>query len=547
MNNFTVMMRLLKLVKPLTFYIFVAVVTGVLGFLCASFITVFAGFGLLSIMGLNNFTLQSIFIIISIFAVSRGILHYIEQACNHYIAFRILALIRDKVFEAIRRLSPAKLDNENKGNLVALVTSDIELLEVFYAHTISPLIISLITTTIMVCFIGYYHITLGIISLLAYIIVGIIIPITASKMTKKVGLLYRNDFGNMNSYFLDSLRGIQEVIQFNNGEQRINGINNQSDKMESSFYHLKRISGVTVAFTGSIILAFTIILLLFSSTLYINNQINFDAVVITTLILLTSFGSVISLANLGSGLSTTLASGNRVLNLLDEQPIVKEVNNGEDIKFTSANINKINFSYDKEIILKELSLNIIPNKINGIIGKSGSGKSTILKLLMRFRDVDSGSVVISSKNIQNINTKSLRNSQSFVTQHTQIFHDTIENNIKIANISATYEQVVSAAKKASLHEFIIQLPNSYKTIIGELGDNLSGGERQRIGIARAFLHDAPLLLLDEPTSNLDSLNEAVILKSLKQDTNRTIVIVSHRLSTLNIADNLYICESSRKS
>ena len=547
MNNFTVMMRLLKLVKPLTFYIFVAVVTGVLGFLCASFITVFAGFGLLSIMGLNNFTLQSIFIIISIFAVSRGILHYIEQACNHYIAFRILALIRDKVFEAIRRLSPAKLDNENKGNLVTLVTSDIELLEVFYAHTISPLIISLITTTIMVCFIGYYHITLGIISLLAYIIVGIIIPITASKMTKKEGLLYRNDFGNMNSYFLDSLRGIQEVIQFNNGEQRINGINNQSDKMESSFYHLKRISGVTVAFTGSIILAFTIILLLFSSTLYINNQINFDAVVITTLILLTSFGSVISLANLGSGLSTTLASGNRVLNLLDEQPIVKEVINGEDIKFTSANINNINFSYDKEIIIKELSLNIIPNKINGIIGKSGSGKSTILKLLMRFRDVDSGSVVISSKNIQNINTKSLRNSQSFVTQHTQIFHDTIENNIKIANISATYEQVVSAAKKASLHEFIIQLPNSYKTIIGELGDNLSGGERQRIGIARAFLHDAPLLLLDEPTSNLDSLNEAVILKSLKQDTNRTIVIVSHRLSTLNIADNLYICESSRKS
>lgn len=548
-SGIKVMGKLIGLVKPLLHIMILAIFMGVLGFLCSIFITILGGFGLVNILGINtSLSLKTIFLVVTIFAVLRGILRYLEQASNHYIAFKILALIRNKVFTSLRKLAPAKLEGKDKGNLISIITSDIELLEVFYAHTISPIIIAFLTSLIMVIFIGKYNIVLGVIALLGYITVGVIIPIVSYKKGEDVGKDYRNNFGEMNSFFLDSLRGIRESIQYNATKKRLKDINNLTEKLDEKQKKLKDYEGNIKAVTDGAILTFSLLMLFVSIYLNSKNIINFEGVLISTISMMSSFGPVTALSNLANNLFHTLASGNRVLDILEEEPVVYEITNKKDISFESLKCENVNFSYDKEEILKEISLNIPKNKIVGIQGKSGSGKSTLLKLLMRFWDVNCGEIKISNENIKNINTSSLRDMESYVTQSTYLFNDTIKNNIKIAKENATMEEIIEASKKASLHEFIEKLPKGYETNVGELGDSLSGGEKQRIGIARAFLHNGPLILLDEPTSNLDSLNEGIILKSLKEECkDKTVVLVSHRKSTMNITDILYKMKGGRFS
>ena len=548
-SGIKVMGKLIGLVKPLLHIMILAIFMGVLGFLCSIFITILGGFGLVNILGINtSLSLKTIFLVVTIFAVLRGILRYLEQASNHYIAFKILALIRNKVFTSLRKLAPAKLEGKDKGNLISIITSDIELLEVFYAHTISPIIIAFLTSLIMVIFIGKYNIVLGVIALLGYITVGVIIPIVSYKKGEDVGKDYRNNFGEMNSFFLDSLRGIRESIQYNATKKRLEDINNLTEKLDEKQKKLKDYEGNIKAVTDGAILTFSLLMLFVSIYLNSKNIINFEGVLISTISMMSSFGPVTALSNLANNLFHTLASGNRVLDILEEEPVVYEITNKKDISFESLKCENVNFSYDKEEILKEISLNIPKNKIVGIQGKSGSGKSTLLKLLMRFWDVNGGEIKISNENIKNINTSSLRDMESYVTQSTYLFNDTIKNNIKIAKENATMEEIIEASKKASLHEFIEKLPKGYETNVGELGDSLSGGEKQRIGIARAFLHNGPLILLDEPTSNLDSLNEGIILKSLKEECkDKTVVLVSHRKSTMNITDILYKMKEGRFS
>lgn len=548
-SGIKVMGKLIGLVKPLLHIMILAIFMGVLGFLCSIFITILGGFGLVNILGINtSLSLKTIFLVVTIFAVLRGILRYLEQASNHYIAFKILALIRNKVFTSLRKLAPAKLEGKDKGNLISIITSDIELLEVFYAHTISPIIIAFLTSLIMVIFIGKYNIVLGVIALLGYITVGVIIPIVSYKKGEDVGKDYRNNFGEMNSFFLDSLRGIRESIQYNATKKRLEDINDLTEKLDEKQKKLKDYEGNIKAVTDGAILTFSLLMLFVSIYLNSKNIINFEGVLISTISMMSSFGPVTALSNLANNLFHTLASGNRVLDILEEEPIVYEIINKKDISFESLKCENVTFSYDKEEILKDVSLDITKNKIVGIQGKSGSGKSTLLKLLMRFWDVNGGEIKISNQNIKNINTSSLRDMESYVTQSTYLFNDTIKNNIKIAKENATMEEIIEASKKASLHEFIEKLPKGYETNVGELGDSLSGGEKQRIGIARAFLHNGPLILLDEPTSNLDSLNEGIILKSLKEECkDKTVVLVSHRKSTMNITDILYKMKGGRFS
>ncbi len=549
-SSFNVMARLIGLVKPLAPVMIIAIAMGSFGYFCASFITVFGAYAVIDIIENSGVNTMLFIKVIAVIAVLRGVLHYIEQYCNHFIAFKLLALIRDKVFTALRKLAPAKLDGKDKGNLVSIITSDIELLEVFYAHTVSPICIAFITSAVVICFIGSFNVLLGVIALLAHLSVGVIIPITVSKKSKQSGESHRERVGGLNTYFLDSLRGLKEILQFNYITERKEKIAELSEQIESSNKEIKKHIGRTYSLTNFVILTFSAIMLFSSAYLYTSNIINLTSVIVPTIMLFSSFGAVTSVANLGAGLSGTIASGNRVLDILDDTPIVSEVENGKDICFNGANFNNVNFAYKGnggENILDNFSLNIEKNKILAICGKSGCGKSTALKLLMRFYDVQSGDVLISSENIKNINTQSLRDNESFVTQQTHIFHDTIENNIKIANVNASREEVITAAKSASLHEFIMSLPNGYDTEVGELGDTISGGEKQRIGIARAFLHGANLILLDEPTSNLDSLNEAVILKSLKECSDKTVVLVSHRKSTLKIAHAVLNMETTRQS
>lgn len=540
-SGFQVMKKLIGLVRPLSGYMILAVTMGLVGHLCATFITVFGGFAIVAV--LKGAATAAIFGTVAVFALVRGGLRYAEQACNHFIAFKLLALIRDKVFGALRRLCPAKLEGKDKGDLISVITSDIELLEVFYAHTISPICIAFLFTVVMVCFIGSYHPALGLLALAAYGTVGILIPLLTAKLSGDSAMRFRTKSGKLSAYVLDSLRGLPETIQYGQGQARMDAMNAQTDAIAKEGEQMKRTEGRNTAVTGTVILMFDLAMLFASAAL-----LDFEGCLITTLAMMSSFGPVTALAALGATLQSTLAAGNRVLDILEEHPVAEDITGKEPISFHGAAANHVTFAYDNETILNDFSIDIPEGKVTGIIGRSGSGKSTLLKLLMRFWKVQQGEVAVSGRSVEEINTENLRQMESFVTQQTHLFHDSIRNNLRIAKQNATDEELIAACKKASVHDFIMGLPKGYDTEVGELGDTLSGGERQRLGLARAFLHDAPFLLLDEPTSNLDSLNEAVILKALHEGCReKTVVLVSHRKSTMGIADKVYSVEQGRVS
>ena len=548
-SGFTVMMRLVGLVKPLIGYMILAIIMGIMGHLCASFITIFGGYAVAYLLGLHTpFSLPTMFVAVAIFALLRGFLRYAEQACNHFIAFKLLALIRDKVFGALRRLCPAKLDGRDKGNLISVITSDIELLEVFYAHTISPVVIAVIFSAILCWFIGSYHVMLGGIALAAYLTVGLVIPVVTSCLSGDSGIRFRTRSGELSGFVLDSLRGLLETLQYGQGVDRLQEMNRRSEALSEDEQRMKRTAGRNQAVTNTVILIFDLLMLFGAAMLYTRNQIDFLGVLVPTIALMSSFGPCVALAALGSTLQNTFAAGNRVLDILEENPVVEEIHGKEEITFAGASVDHVHFAYGEETILEDVSVEIPEGAIVGIVGRSGSGKSTLLKLLMRFWEVQKGVVRISDTDINQINTTNLRDMEAFVTQETHLFHDSIRNNLRIAKLDATEEEIMAACKKASVHDFIMSLSQGYDTTVGELGDTLSGGERQRLGMARAMLSNASLIALDEPTSNLDSLNEAVILRSLREECkNRTVVLVSHRQSTMRIADQVYSVEHGRMS
>jgi ATP-binding cassette subfamily C protein len=544
-----IMARMIKLVRPLAGFMCLAVFLGVCGFLCAGFITIMGGYAMLDVLKFETpFPLKTVFICVLFLAVFRAAFRCTEQYLNHYIAFTLLALIRNRVFGALRRLCPAKLEGRDKGDLISVITSDIELLEVFYAHTVSPVCIAAVMTIIMTLFISVQNILLGMIALCAYICVGVIVPIVIYKLSGNTADEYRAQSGQLSAFVLENLRGLDETIQYDAGEYRVSELKDRADKLAVKQEKISRNMGINAAITNSVILIFDLVMLFSALAMYNAGSIDLSQVLISVIAMMSSFGPCVALANLGSVLQNTLASGNRVLDILDEVPVTEEITNGRDIHFSGAKAKNVTFAYGEGTILDGFTLGIDKGKITGIVGKSGSGKSTFLKLLMRFWQTNKGEICMSGENINSINTKSLRENESFVTQDTQLFHETIEYNVKIAKLCATRDEVIEACKKASIHDFIMTLPNGYDTQVGELGETLSGGERQRIGLARAFLHNAPLMLLDEPTSNLDSLNEAVILKSLMdKDDDKTVVLVSHRPSTMRICDVTHSVENGRMS
>ena len=568
-SDLAIMRKLIVLVKPLTGVMLTGIILGVLGFLCAIFLTILGGYGILkgilelpALHGLSGDGLfmpggvisfvtgswQKLFTVISLFAVARGSLHYGEQYCNHYIAFRILAIIRHKVFAILRKLCPAKLEGKEKGNLISVITSDIELLEVFFAHTVSPIAIAFLTSLIMLIFIGKQHILAGGIAFFAYLTVGVLLPIWNGKRSAEAGMALRSEMGELNNFVLDSLYGLDEIQQYHVGEKQAMEMDERSKRLSAFQRNLSSFEGSQRAVTNLAIQLFSWGMLFTMLFLYQRNAVSFSEMLLSTLAMMSSFGPVVALSSLSNTLNQTLASGERVLSLLEEEPAVEEVSNGENIGFNGANVEKLTFSYQYEIILKQVSIDIPKGKVLGIHGVSGSGKSTLLKLLMRFWDTKKGEILFSGKDVKEINTDCLRKMTSYVTQDTILFHDTIGKNIAVAKLSATQEEIENAAKKASIHAFIMSLPKGYETKVGELGDSLSDGEKQRIGLARAFLHDAELLLLDEPTSNLDVLNEGIILQSLeKEKEGKTVVLVSHRQSTMSLADRIYEMEKGRVS
>ncbi|MDK7281543.1 ABC transporter ATP-binding protein [Haemophilus seminalis] len=549
-NGFVVMGHLLKLVTPLAHIMAFTITMGTLGFLAAIFIMVLGAMGLVNLLNFDtHLSFSGILTALIVLAVARGALRYLEQMSGHYIAFKLLALLRDKVFSSLRRLAFVKLQDKQAGQLVSLVTNDIELLEVFYAHTIAPIMIAFFTSVILLLVFAHLSGWFVLVALAAYLTVGVILPIITTKLAREDGRRYRELVGEMNDFFLDSVRGMKEIQLFGYAKQRLAEIQQRSQKIDTAFERIKDQEAKVRVYTEVAVSAFNIIMLFTGLILFSLDQIDFSAFLIGVILLMSSYGPVIALSNLSSNLLQTLASGERVLSLLAEEPELKDVESAVDLKEVSRiDVENVNFAYGEEQILSNVSLSVKKGEILGIHGRSGSGKSTLLKLLMRFYDPKSGSIKINGETLPNINTRSLRDNMAYITQQTYIFNETIEENIRLARRDATLEEIMEAAKKASIHDFILSLPEGYQTKMTELGGNLSDGEKQRIGITRAFLHNAPIILLDEPTSNLDSLNEAMILKSLLNvKAEKLIILVSHRQSTMAICDQVIGIENGRMS
>ena len=542
-SPYSICMRLIVLIKPLYFYMITAIALGLAGHLAASFITIS---GASVLLNLSPFSITATLMFMGICALLRGPLRYIEQACNHNIAFRLLALLRDKVFGKLRTLAPAKLEGKDKGNLIAIITSDIELLEVFYAHTISPVMIALFQVIIMTILFGLIHPVLAIVALLFYGLNGLVLPVMISKRNQDAGIQMRNAAGDLSSFVLETLCGIDDVMQYNQQETILMKLKNKSHRLDHHEKRQKNLLSANNALSHMIMLGGNLVMFATAILLASSYQIAYREAVLSMVMLSSSYGPTAALAALGSTLQNTFAAGERVLNLLDESPVTESIHSDIRPGFEEAVLDQISFSYDHQKVLNNFCMKLNKKEILGISGKSGSGKSTMLRLLMRFWEIDEGQLVISSHDINTIDSESLLKMQSFMVQDTWLFHDTIEENLRIAKADATQAEIENACQKASIHDFILSLPEGYKTKVAELGTSVSAGERQRIGLARIFLKQSDLILLDEPTSNLDSLNEAIILKSLKEhQKDKTIILVSHRPQTLKIADRILHMENGR--
>ena len=545
-NGFVIMLKLITLVGSFFFVMILAILNGALGNLCASGVMIFASLGVAKAIGENIILPWGWIIALTIgCGILRGILRYFEQYSNHYIAFKLLAIIRDKIFTKLRILAPAKLESKKKGSIISLLTADIETLEVFYAHTISPIAIALISSITIIVFVSIISsIYLGLVALISYLIIGVLLPIISSKALKSTGVKYRNELASFSAYFLDSIKGVKEIILNNSENRRKEEINKRSTKLFNNTTLIKRKSSISFGITEVLVSLSIIASLTVGIILVYNNELTLGFMIIGVVSITSSFGPIIAISSLPSNLTQTFASGDRVLNLMEEAPQVIDVSNKNDFKYEKLDVNNLDFKYDNELILKDINLNINKGEIVGIVGESGCGKSTLLKLLLRF--YESKGIKYNDIDINEINTNSLYENVTMASQTTYLFDDTILYNLKIAKEDASDEEIIEACKKASIHDFIMSLPDGYNTKVGPTLNNLSAGEKQRIGLARCFLRGSELILLDEVTSNVDAINEGIILKSLKDLKNeKTIILVSHRKSTMAIADRIYEIDKGR--
>ena len=538
-----IMASLIALLGSLSYIMVLAVINGSVGFVCAMGVTVFGAVGVAKALGEAIALSYGWIIGLTIgCGVLRGLLRYFEQYSNHYIAFRLLAVLRDKIFGALRVLCPAKLESKQKGSIIAMITSDIETLEVFYAHTISPICIAVLVSVAVFLFVGFVSSWyLALVALVGFLTIGIAVPLISSGRLKESGVKYRAEFASFSAYFLDSIKGIKDIVLNNAGEEREKEVNKRSDGLLAETKKMKHNitrAGSAIELTVSV---FVLITLAVGILLVRNDMLSLGRMIIGMVTVFSSFGPVIAVGSLPGNLTQTFASGDRVLNLLAEKPAVEEVKNGKDFDYETLNVKDLSFSYDGQTeVLKDIKMHAEKGEIIGIVGESGCGKSTFLKLLLRFWERSGGEINYDDIDIDQINTDSLLKNVTMVSQSTYLFEETIEDNLRIAKPNATQEEIENACKMASVHDFIMTLPDGYKTQVGALGDNLSAGEKQRIGLARAFLRGSELILLDEPTSNVDSINEGIILRALKEQKNKkSIILVSHRESTMAIADRIY--------
>ncbi|ENI8775782.1 ABC transporter ATP-binding protein [Listeria monocytogenes] len=540
MSEWTVIRWLLKFVKPLRGKMILAILLGIISNLSVILISLIGAYGILAVIlaqPLNPY--KWLFVMVGC-GVLRGVARYLEQYLNHDIAFRLLAIIRERIFSTLRKLGPARLSGKKSGDLITAITSDVEALEVFFAHTISPVFIALGTTIATVGFLGMYDTGLALILLLGQILVGVVLPMISYKRNKKIGTAYQTEFVGLNQAVMENIASLQDIFQFKLGEARLANLTDRGEKLNKQYQKRLR-QGSELQILGEWVLIGTATLILVLGSFW---QLPLETILIGTVLSLSSFGSVLALNALGTALLTTFASGKRLYALTEEKPVVTFNGQLELTDFERAELNKVCFSHDgKQAILSELSLDLPKGKWLGIGGESGSGKSTLVKLLMRYWDPD-GEVNLNNQPLPKITESSLHQLEGVMEQSTFLFEDTIGNNIRLGKKAATLDEVKVAARKAAIDKWIETLPEGYDTKIGGQARNLSDGERQRIGLARLFLHDAPLLLLDEPTSNLDYINEQAILNTLRSEIqDKTVLVISHRKTTLDLAEEQWLLEN----
>lgn len=550
MSGGKIMASLIVLLGSLAYVMVVAVINGSIGFLCSMGVTVLGAVGVAKALGEQIILSYGLIIGLAVgLGVMRGLLRFIEQYCNHFIAFKLLAVLRDKIFTALRRLCPAKLESKQKGSIIAMLTSDIETLEVFYAHTVSPICIALTVSAAVILFVGFVSSWyMSLVAVVGFIAVGVIAPLISSSIMRDAGVRYRARFSAFNAYFLDSVKGIKDIVLNNGGEMRKKEVEERSEQLLKDTKELKhKITDATVI-TELTVSLMTLIATAVSVTLAATGYISVGKAVIGTVAIFGSFGPVIAISALPGNLTQTFASGDRVLKLLSEKPVVDKIEDGKKFDFENVEVKDLSFGYGDGKVLEDICMHAKRGEIVGIVGESGSGKSTLLKLLMRFWSKNGGEIDYNGIEIEKVDSDNLLDNVTMVSQTTYLFDETIEENLRIAKENATQAEIEDACKKASVHDFISGLPDGYATKAGALGDNLSAGEKQRIGLARAFLRGSGLILLDEPTSNVDSINEGIILKSLaEQKKDKAIILVSHRESTMSIADRVYRIQNGRIS
>ncbi len=548
-SGLKIMSSLILLLGSLAYIMVLAVINGSVGFICAMGVTLMGAVAVAKALGESIALSYGAIAALAVFCGAvRGLLRYFEQYSNHYIAFRLLAVLRDKIFGALRELCPAKLESKQKGAIIAMITSDIETLEVFYAHTISPICIAVIVSLAVVVFTGCVSSWwLALVALVGYLTVGIILPLISSGRLKESGVNYRREFASFNAYFLDSIKGIKDIVLNNAETDRVSEVNSRSDILLRETKNMKHNTTRAAAATELCVSLFIVTTLAVGIFLVANDMLSIGRMIIGVVAVFGSFGPVIAISALPGNLTQTFASGDRVLNLLAEKPAVTPVENGTVFEFDNLSVNDLSFSYDGQTnVLNDICMNARKGEIIGIVGRSGCGKSTFLKLLLRFWQKENGTIAYNGTDIDSVDTASLLDNVTMVSQVTYLFDETIEDNLRIAKADATQEEIENACRMASVHDFIMTLPDGYQTRTGALGDNLSAGEKQRIGLARAFLRGSELILLDEPTSNVDSINEGIILKALKEQKHKkSIILVSHRESTMAIADRIYKVEEGR--
>ena len=551
MSGGRIMASLIVLLGSLAYVMVFAVINGTLGFLCSMGVTVFGAVGIAKALGEQIALSYGWIICLTVgLGVMRGALRFVEQYCNHYIAFRLLAVLRDKIFTALRRLCPAKLESKQKGSIISMLTSDIETLEVFYAHTVSPICIAITVSTAVFLFVGFVSSWyLSLVALAGFIAVGIIAPLVSSALMRDAGVKYRARFSAFNAYFLDSIKGIKDIVLNNAGDIRKKEVDDRSEELLKHTHELKYKIANATAFTEFTVSFMTLVATAVAVALALAGKISVGKAIIGVVAIFGSFGPVIAISALPGNLTQTFASGDRVLKLLGEKPVVERIEKGIKFDFDDLEVKDLYFGYEKDkAVLEDICMNAKRGEIVGIVGESGCGKSTLLKLLMRFWSKDGGEILYNGNEIETIDSDNLLDNVTMVSQSTYLFDETIADNLRIAKEDATDEELENACRQASIHEFICQMAGGYDTKAGALGDNLSAGEKQRIGLARAFLRGSGLILLDEPTSNVDSINEGIILRSLaEQKKDKAIILVSHRESTMAIADRVYRIDKGRIS